>query len=66
NYFLKDKGIGRQLLQPKGAVFPEDFHRIEQYPNLTRALARRGWPESRIAAFMGENWLRFFDTVWHH
>ncbi|CAN5418294.1 dipeptidase [soil metagenome] len=63
-YFLRDKGTGRQLLQPKGAVFPVDFARIEQYPHLTQALVRRGWKESRIAGFLGENWLRFFSDVW--
>lgn len=63
-YFLRDKGRGRQLLQPKGAVFPPDFSRLDQYPNLTRAFERRGWPEQRLAAFLGENWLRLFREVW--
>lgn len=62
--FLRDKGRGRQLLTPKGAVFPPDFSRIDQYPNLTRALQRRGWPERRICAFLGENWLRFLGETW--
>jgi membrane dipeptidase len=62
-YFLRDKGTGRQLLQPKGAVFPAEFNRIEQYPNLTQALERRGWSESRVVAFIGGNWLRFFSEI---
>ncbi|MCM2477372.1 peptidase M19 [Rhizobium sp. CG5] len=63
-YFLRYKGHGRQLLQPKGAVFPEAFCRIEQYPNLTNAMLGRGWNEGRIARVLGENWLRLFGEVW--
>lgn len=63
-YFLHYKGTGRRLLEPKGAVFPAEFARIEQYPNLTRGMQRRGWPESRIVRLMGENWLRLFREVW--
>jgi len=63
-YLLRDKGYGRQLIQPKGAVFPPDFGRIEQYPNLTAAMERRGWPAARIGRLLGGNWLRLFQEVW--
>lgn len=63
-YFLRDKGVGRQLLQPKGAVFPSDLCSLSHYPNLTAALQRRGWPESRIHAFLGGNWVRYLREVW--
>ncbi|MGN5666443.1 membrane dipeptidase, partial [Xanthomonas citri pv. mangiferaeindicae] len=64
-YFLHYKGYGRSLLTPKGAVFPEQFSRIEQYPNLTTAMLRRGWSEGRIARILGENWTRLFGEVWN-
>lgn len=63
-YFLHYKGTGRSLLTPKGAVFPEDFGRIEQYPNLTRAMQRHGWSEARIERILGGNWMRLFGEVW--
>jgi len=63
-YMLRDKGYGRQLLQPKGAVFPADFARIEHYPNLTEAMAARGWSHTRITRLLGANWLRIFREVW--
>lgn len=63
-YLLRDKGYGRQLIQPKGAVFPPDFGRIEQYPNLTAGMEGRGWPAARIARLLGGNWLRLFREVW--
>jgi membrane dipeptidase len=64
--FLRDKGTGRQLLVPTGAVFPPDFNQISQYPNLTQALERRGWGAARIEAFLGANWMRYFADVWGH
>lgn len=63
-YFLRDKGVGRQLLQPKGAIFPRDLSQLSHYPNLTAALERRSWPESRIRAFLGDNWARYLREVW--
>ncbi|WP_346891193.1 dipeptidase [uncultured Roseibium sp.] len=63
-YFLHYKGYGRSLLQPKGVVFPEEFKRIEQYPNLTNAMERRGWSEDRISRILGANWTRLFREVW--
>ena len=63
-YFVHDKGYGRRLM-PLGEVrFPEGFTRIEEYPNVTRAMERRGWAETRIRKVLGENWLRLFADTW--
>jgi len=63
-YFISYEGHGRRLLEPKGAIFPKDFSRIEQYPNLTARMENRGWPERRIVRLLGENWVRLFRDVW--
>ena len=45
---------------------PAAVARIETlaaYPRLTEAMCRRGWPESRIRAVLGENWLRFLSEA---
>lgn len=65
-YFLRDKGTGRQLLRPNGAVFPSDLCCLSHYPNLTATLERRGWPEARIRGFLGDNWMRYWREVWGH
>ena len=63
-YLLHDKGHGRRLLQIDEVVNAKGFSRIEQFPNLTAAMERRGWPERRIQKVLGENWMRTFGEVW--
>ena len=63
-YFVHDKGYGRRLMELGEVRFPEGFSRIEEYPNLTRAMEQRGWAEGRIRKVLGENWLRIFAEVW--
>lgn len=62
--FLNDKGYARRLLEIGDIVMPEGIRRIEDFPNLTQSMERRGWAESRIRKVMGENWLRLFGEVW--
>ncbi len=65
-WLRRDKGTGRVLMP--GAVNvprnPAGLARLCDYPNLTAAMARRGWPEGRIRKVLGENWYRFLHTVW--
>lgn len=63
-YFVHDKGYGRRLLEIKEVINPKEFGRIEQYPNFTTGMERRGWSESRMRKVLGENWLRHFKEVW--
>lgn len=63
-YFLHDKGHGRKLLTPTGPVFPDEFKRVGQYPNLIAAMDRRGWSTGRIERILGGNWMRLFREVW--
>jgi membrane dipeptidase len=63
-YITEDKGYARPLTKFGEIVMPEGFRRIEDFPNLTRAMERRGWPEGRIAKIMGENWIALLKSVW--
>ncbi|KTR86714.1 dipeptidase [Leucobacter chromiiresistens] len=39
------------------------FSTPAQFPNAEECLRERGFAEAEVAAIMGENWLRFYDTV---
>jgi membrane dipeptidase len=45
-------------------VNPAGMRTIGDFPNLTAAMERAGWPEGKIRKVMGENWLRLLAEVW--
>jgi len=60
DWITHDKGYARKLTDFKGkAPFVKGLDTLAHYPNLTRAMEKRGWKETRIRAVLGENWLRF-------
>jgi membrane dipeptidase len=63
-YITHDKGYGRKLTDFGEILMPEGFRRLEDFPNMTEALERHGWPERRIRKIMGENWFRTFRDAW--
>jgi len=65
DWLRTDKGHGRRMVPARGVAPGLDgLAGPADYPNLTRAMERRGWPEGRIRAVMGENWLRFLEQAW--
>ncbi len=44
--------------------FVKGFERIDELPNVTRGLIRRGWSTAEIRKVLGENWLRVYAQVW--
>ena len=66
DWLRRDKGYARFLMGGKGTVSPRPIglEQMGDFPSLTRAMERNGWPESRIRKILGENWLNFFKTVW--
>src|SRR4029453_17132092 len=64
HYITHDKGRYRKLVDFGPIAMPEGIQRIEDFPNLTVKMERRGWKESRIRRVMGENWLRLLEDVW--
>ena len=46
-----------------GPTPPRGMHDISDTPRLTEAMLKRGWTETRIRKFLGENLLRVFRQV---
>ncbi len=63
-WITRDKGYARPLTEFGEIKFPEGFSSIGEFPNLTPAMERAGWTESRIRKILGLNWLRLLDEVW--
>jgi len=62
--FLHDKGYARRLLEIGEVIMPEGIRQIEDFPNLTTAMGKRGWSEPLIEKVIGGNWMRLFKEVW--
>jgi membrane dipeptidase len=60
----RDKGIGRDLVDFKGAFLLNGFETIGKLPAVTAAMEKRGWKADRIERVLGKNWLRLFGDVW--
>lgn len=63
-YLNRDKGYARQLTEIWNVEFPDGLESIADFPNLTAAMQRAGWSETKIRRVMGENWLDLLDRVW--
>jgi membrane dipeptidase len=64
DWLTHDKGYARQLVHFEPIQNPQGIGTIGEFPNLTAAMAKAGWPEARIRNVMGENWLRILGEVW--
>jgi membrane dipeptidase len=64
DWITRDKGYARQLTRFGEIINPAGMRTIGDFPNLTQAMARRGWREGRIRRVLGENWLRLLGSVW--
>jgi len=64
DWITHDKGTGRKLTEFGEIRNPPGFQRLGEFPNLTAALERRGWPAARIERVLGGNWHRLFRDVW--
>jgi membrane dipeptidase len=64
DWITRDKGNGRRLVEFGEALELDGFRRLRDFPNLTAAMERRGWPEARIERVLGGNWLRLLGEVW--
>jgi len=64
DWITHDKGTARRLTEFGEVKNPEGIRTIGQFPNLTAAAERAGWPEAKIRKIMGQNWLRVLKEVW--
>jgi membrane dipeptidase len=63
-WITHDKGNARELTQFGEIINPQGIRTIGEFPNITAAMVRAGWPEPRIRKIMGENWVRVLTEVW--
>jgi membrane dipeptidase len=64
DWITHDKGYARRLTNFGEIINPAGLRTIGEWPNLTAAMQKRGWPTSRIEAVIGGNWLNLLRTVW--
>jgi membrane dipeptidase len=64
DWITHDKGRHRRLTNFGRIINPEGIRTIGEFPNLTDAMERAGWTESRIRKVMGGNWVNTFREVW--
>lgn len=64
DYLNLDKGKGRRVTTFTDLVNPRGMRMIREFPNLTSAMERAGWSETKIRKVMGENWMRVLGEVW--
>jgi membrane dipeptidase len=64
DWITHDKGRHRRLTNFGRIINPEGIRTIGEFPNLTAAMEKAGWTESRIRKVMGQNWVNVFREVW--
>jgi membrane dipeptidase len=64
DWITHDKGYGRRLTDFGEVINPEGLRTIGEWPNLTAAMERRGWPDARIERVIGGNWVALLRDVW--
>jgi len=64
DWITHDKGYGRKLTEFGEVINPEGLRSIGEWPNLTAATERHGWPSTRIERIIGGTWLELCRTVW--
>jgi membrane dipeptidase len=63
-WISRDKGDARRLVELGEIVNPEGLRELKDYPNLTSAMLKAGWPEKRIRKILGANWIALLREVW--
>jgi membrane dipeptidase len=63
-WITHDKGTARKLTEFGEVKNPEGIRTIGEFPNLTAAMEKVGWQETKIRKVIGENWIRVLKEVW--
>ncbi len=64
DWITRDKGYGRKLTEFGEIVNPEGMRVIGDFPNLTAAMQKAGWSETKIERLMGLNWVNLLEEIW--
>jgi membrane dipeptidase len=59
-----DKGYARKLVEFGSTENPDALKKIRDFPNLTVAMLKAGWPRELIKKIMGNNWFDFYKKIW--
>jgi membrane dipeptidase len=63
-----DRALGRYV--PQGMVptwpwvYPEGIRSVDDFPNITAGLVKRGYQETAIRKILGDNLVRVFTAIW--
>lgn len=63
-WISRDKGYGRRLTNLGEIKNPVGIESVSKFGAISSAMERRGWPKRRIDMVLGENWLKFLESVW--
>ena len=63
-WLTHDKGYARRLTRFGKIVNPLGIRTLGEFPNLTEALSRHGWSDSKVEKIMGANWVNVLKDVW--
>ncbi|MBI3942874.1 MAG: membrane dipeptidase, partial [Chloroflexi bacterium] len=64
-WLLMRRGNRKQIIPLDYPIInPEGIRSAAEFPNITRALLKRGYANADVKKIMGENLLRVFQTVW--
>ena len=64
DWITHDKGNGRKLTEFGEIINPEGMRTIGDFGNLTAAMQKAKWGESKIEKIIGMNWVNLLDEVW--
>lgn len=64
NWITHDKGHGRKLTEFGEIINPQGMRTIGDFPNLTAAMQKAHWSQSKIEKIMGMNWVNLLKDVW--
>jgi membrane dipeptidase len=64
DWITHDKGRNRRLTNFGTVQNPEGIRTIGEFPNLTAAMEKAGWPAAKIEKVIGGNWFKVFKEVW--
>ena len=64
DWITHDKGNGRKLTEFGEIINPEGMRTIGDFGNLTAAMQKAKWSESKIEKIIGMNWVNLLDEVW--
>ncbi|MBE8182278.1 MAG: membrane dipeptidase [Candidatus Portiera sp.] len=64
DWITHDKGYGRKLTEFGEIINPKGMQTIGDFPNLTAAMLKAGWSNTKTERIMGQNWVTILEEVW--